>query len=89
MCCARCGTARGRAQNGDRVVRRSQRLYGADGRSRSGQGARDFRPRAQLVIDAVSRYDGYIVQYFGNDILALFGARFTFETMRNARCMRP
>ena len=46
-------------------------------------------PALKLMIDAVHRYDGYVVQSTGDGIFALFGAPVATRTIRNARCMRP
>jgi len=40
-------------------------------------------PALKLMVDAVRRYDGYIVQSTGDGVLALFG------TCRSERCVRP
>jgi class 3 adenylate cyclase len=46
-------------------------------------------PALRLMIDAVRRYDGYIVQSTGDGIFALFGARRSpTRTIRNARSTR-
>jgi class 3 adenylate cyclase len=46
-------------------------------------------PALKLMIDAVHRYDGYVVQSTGDGVFALFGAPMAHEDHRNARCMRP
>jgi len=46
-------------------------------------------PALKLMIDAVQRYDGYVVQSTGDGIFALFGAPVALRTTRNWRCIRP
>jgi class 3 adenylate cyclase len=45
-------------------------------------------PALKLMIDAVARYDGYIVQSTGDGIFALFGARSRMKTIRSAPSMQ-
>ena len=45
-------------------------------------------PTLKLMIDAVHRYDGYIVQSTGDGIFALFGAPVRTKTIRNEHSMR-
>ena len=45
-------------------------------------------PALKLMIDAVHRYDGYVVQSTGDGIFALFGAPVAHEDIRSARSMR-
>jgi class 3 adenylate cyclase len=45
-------------------------------------------PALKLMIDAVHRYGGYVVQSTGDGIFALFGAPVAHGTIRSARCMR-
>jgi class 3 adenylate cyclase len=46
-------------------------------------------PALKLMIDAVHRYDGYVVQSTGDGTFALFGAPVAHEdTIRSGRCMR-
>ena len=46
-------------------------------------------PALKLMIDAVHRYDGYVVQSTGDGIFALFGRRSHMRTIRSGRCTRP
>ena len=43
-------------------------------------------PALKLMIEAVRRYDGYVVQSTGDGIFALFGARWRTRTIRNGHC---
>jgi class 3 adenylate cyclase len=45
-------------------------------------------PALKLMIDAVHRYDGYLVQSTGDGIFALFGDRSRMRITRSARSMR-
>jgi len=45
-------------------------------------------PALRLMIDAVHRYDGYVVQSTGDAIFALFGAPMVLRTIRSERSMR-
>jgi class 3 adenylate cyclase len=45
-------------------------------------------PALNLMIDAVHRYDGYVVQTAGDGVFALFGAPMAHETIRNGHCTR-
>jgi class 3 adenylate cyclase len=45
-------------------------------------------PALKLMIDAVHRYGGYIVQSTGDGIFALFGARWLTRTIRKEQSMR-
>jgi len=45
-------------------------------------------PALKLMIDAVHRYDGYVVQSTGDGIFALFGAPVATRTIRNGHSMR-
>ena len=45
-------------------------------------------PALKLMIDAVHRYDGYIVQSTGDGIFALFGHRSPTRTISSERSMR-
>ena len=72
--------ARGRAQDGHRAVRRYQGLdWNWSRTSIPKRRARSSIPRCKLMIDAVHRYDGYIVQSTGDGIFALFGAPVAHE----------
>jgi hypothetical protein len=44
-----------------------------------GRGTRDHRPGAKLMIDAVHRCEGYVVQSTDDGIFALFGAPVAHE----------
>jgi Double zinc ribbon/Adenylate and Guanylate cyclase catalytic domain len=45
-------------------------------------------PALKLMIEAVRRYGGYVVQSTGDGIFALFGAPLPMKIIRNARSMR-
>jgi class 3 adenylate cyclase len=45
-------------------------------------------PALNLMIDAVRRYDGYIVQSTGDGIFALFGAPLSTRNIHNVRSMQ-
>jgi class 3 adenylate cyclase len=45
-------------------------------------------PALKLMIAAVGRYDGYVVQSTGDGIFAMFGVPSLTRTILNARCMR-
>ena len=45
-------------------------------------------PALKLMIDAVHRYHGFVVQSTGDGIFALFGAPYPTRIIRSARCMR-
>ena len=72
-------SARGRAQDGHGAVRGHQGIDRADGGPRPRRGACDYRSALKLMIDAVQRYDGYVVQSTGDGIFALFGAPVAHE----------
>jgi class 3 adenylate cyclase len=42
-------------------------------------------PALKLMIDAVQRYDGYIVQSTGNGVFALFGAPLAMRIIRGVQ----
>jgi len=58
---------------------RYQRFDGIDARPRSQRSARDRGPALKIMVDAVRRYEGYVVQPTGDGIFALFGAPLAHE----------
>jgi Double zinc ribbon len=48
----------------------------------------DCRSRLKLMIDAVRRYDCYVMRSTGDGIFALFGAPLPMRTIRSARFMQ-
>jgi hypothetical protein len=46
-------------------------------------------PALKIMVEAVRRYEGYVVQSTGDGIFALFGAPVAMRIIRNARFMPP
>ena len=72
-------SARGRAQDGHRAVRRHQGIGELEQDLDPEEARAIVDPALKLMIDAVRRYDGYIVQSTGDGIFALFGAPVAHE----------
>ena len=76
---AEASATRRRAQDGHRAVRRYQGLDGAEQDLDPEEARAIVDPALKLMIDAVHRYDGYVVQSTGDGIFALFGAPVAHE----------
>ena len=78
---------RGRAQAGDRALRRREGLDGAGRAARSRRsGTRIMDRFFAILADGVHRFEGTVNQYTGDGIMALFGAPIAHEDHAQRAC---
>ena len=77
---------RGRAQAGDRPLRRREGVDGSRRADRSRRVAPDLERFFQILTDGVHRFEGTVNQYTGDGIMALFGAPIAHEDHAQRAC---